>query len=69
MRSGPCTRADSLKGPNVNGVDNTLPENCYVDQVAYVVRHGSRYPDGGAYAQWVALHEKVRDGQRHAARL
>ena len=32
-----------------------------MDQVAYVIRHGSRYPDGGAYAQWVALYEKVRD--------
>lgn len=36
-----------------------MPDNCYVEQVAYVVRHGSRYPDNGAYQQWVALYEKV----------
>jgi hypothetical protein len=34
-------------------------DNCLVDQVAYVVRHGSRYPDSGAYAQWVTLYQKV----------
>lgn len=46
-------------GPNVNGVENIVPENCYVEQVAYVVRHGSRFPDNGAYKEWVALYNKV----------
>lgn len=49
-------------GPNVNGVSSDVPEGCVIDQVAYVVRHGSRYPDTSAYNQWVALYEKVRDG-------
>lgn len=46
-------------GPNVNNVENKVPEGCVVDQVAYVARHGSRYPDQGAYNGWVALYEKV----------
>lgn len=47
-------------GPNINGISNEVPEGCVVDQVAYVMRHGSRYPDSGAYAEWVALYQKVR---------
>ena len=46
-------------GPNIHKIENTVPDNCYVDQVAYVVRHGSRYPDNGAYQQWVTLYQKV----------
>jgi len=46
-------------GPNINGVDNVVPEGCTVDQVAYVTRHGSRYPDQGAYNGWVDLYNKV----------
>lgn len=36
-----------------------VPEGCTVDQAAYVVRRGSRYPDPGAYSGWVALCQKV----------
>lgn len=46
-------------GPNVNNESNDTPDGCTVEQVAYVVRHGSRYPDTGAYNEWVALHTKV----------
>lgn len=46
-------------GPDVNGVDNSVPDDCTVEQAAYVSRHGSRYPDTGAYAQWTALYDKV----------
>ncbi|KAH8881527.1 histidine acid phosphatase [Thozetella sp. PMI_491] len=42
-------------GPNVNNIDPEVPENCYVDQVATVSRHGSRYPDQGAYNGWVDM--------------
>lgn len=31
-----------LAGPNVNGVENDVPDKCTVQQAAYVVRHGSR---------------------------
>ncbi|KAJ5983413.1 phosphoglycerate mutase-like protein [Penicillium waksmanii] len=47
-------------GPNVNGVSNETPEKCTVQQAAYVVRHGSRFPDTGSYNSWVALQEKIQ---------
>jgi len=46
-------------GPNVHGISSDVPEGCTVEQAAYVVRHGSRYPDSGAYTEWVALYDKV----------
>lgn len=46
-------------GPDVNGIPSTVPDNCYVDQVATVSRHGSRFPDQGAYNGWVKLQERV----------
>ncbi|KAL3454362.1 histidine phosphatase superfamily [Aspergillus insuetus] len=47
-------------GPNVNKISSDVPEGCSVDQAVYVVRHGSRYPDPGAYAEWQALHEAIQ---------
>ncbi|KAI2794769.1 hypothetical protein POX_a01370 [Penicillium oxalicum] len=47
-------------GPNVNGVDNEVPKKCTVQQAAYVVRHGSRFPDTGSYNAWVALKDKIQ---------
>ncbi|KAH7321508.1 histidine phosphatase superfamily [Rhexocercosporidium sp. MPI-PUGE-AT-0058] len=47
-------------GPDVNGISNAVPEGCTVEQVAYQARHGSRYPDTGAYNEWVALYTKVQ---------
>jgi hypothetical protein len=49
----------NVTGPNVNKISSDVPEGCSVDQAVYVVRHGSRYPDPGAYAEWQALHEAV----------
>ena len=46
-------------GPDVSGVSQELPDGCTVDQVAIVSRHGSRYPDPGAYNEWLALEAKV----------
>lgn len=46
-------------GPDVNGISSEVPDNCYVDQAAYILRHGSRYPDTGAYAGWVSMQERV----------
>ncbi|KAK4240511.1 histidine acid phosphatase [Achaetomium macrosporum] len=45
-------------GPNVNGIDPEVPENCYVEQAAYAVRHGSRYPDQGAYNDWLSMQQR-----------
>ncbi|KAJ5679499.1 phosphoglycerate mutase-like protein [Penicillium macrosclerotiorum] len=47
-------------GPNVNGVENTVPDKCTVQQAAYVVRHGSRFPDTGSYNSWVGIQEKIQ---------
>ncbi|OKO92772.1 Constitutive acid phosphatase [Penicillium subrubescens] len=47
-----------LAGPNVNGVVNDVPDKCTVQQAAYVVRHGSRFPDTGSYNSWVAIKDK-----------
>ncbi|KAK7935821.1 hypothetical protein PG985_001316 [Apiospora marii] len=49
-------------GENVNGISSDIPENCYVDQAAYVSRHGSRFPDQGAYNGWVSLQQKLSAG-------
>ncbi|KAK8034331.1 histidine acid phosphatase [Apiospora rasikravindrae] len=51
-----------FSGDNVNGISADVPENCYVDQAAYVSRHGSRFPDQGAYNGWVSLQQKLSAG-------
>ncbi|KAI1377456.1 phosphoglycerate mutase-like protein [Hypoxylon crocopeplum] len=47
-------------GPNVFGISPEIPENCHVDRAAYVSRHGSRYPDQGAYDGWVSMYERFQ---------
>lgn len=59
-------------GPNVHGISADVPENCHIDQAAYVTRHGSRYPDTGAYEEWKEMESRVRrtiDFMRHDADL
>lgn len=56
------TTCSHWPGPNVYGISPEVPENCYVDQAAYVSRHGSRYPDTGAYAGWVDMQERFSSG-------
>lgn len=48
-----------FNGPNVFNISSDAPEGCTVDQVAFAARHGSRYPDPGAYSGWLDLSEKV----------
>jgi hypothetical protein len=55
------------KGPNVFGISSDVPDNCYVDQAAYVSRHGSRYPDSGAYSGWVKMAKLVRTSYRNCS--
>ncbi|KAJ5895582.1 phosphoglycerate mutase-like protein [Penicillium taxi] len=47
-------------GPNANDIENTVPDKCNVQQAAYIVRHGSRFPDTGSYNSWVAIQEKIQ---------
>ncbi|CAN8095916.1 unnamed protein product [Discula destructiva] len=51
-----------VAGPNVYDISPDTPENCYVDQAAYISRHGSRYPDTGAYAGWVDMQTRFSSG-------
>ncbi|KAI1391245.1 phosphoglycerate mutase-like protein [Hypoxylon trugodes] len=44
-------------GPNVFGISPEIPQNCYIDRAAYVSRHGSRYPDQGAYDGWLSMYD------------
>lgn len=46
-------------GPDVNNIPYEVPDGCSVDMAVFVSRHGSRYPDPGAYNGWVALSDKV----------
>lgn len=46
-------------GPNVNKISSDVPDECTIDQAAYVSRHGSRYPDSGAYAEWKEMESRV----------
>ncbi|KAH6972242.1 histidine acid phosphatase [Ilyonectria sp. MPI-CAGE-AT-0026] len=45
-------------GPNVNQISSDVPAECTIDQAAYVSRHGSRYPDSGAYAEWKEMESR-----------
>ncbi|KAI0024417.1 histidine acid phosphatase [Xylariomycetidae sp. FL0641] len=49
-------------GPNVHNISSEVPENCHVDQAAYISRHGSRYPDQGAYDGWVSMYDRFQAG-------
>lgn len=50
-------------GPNVNKISPEVPDNCQVDQAAYISRHGSRYPDTGAYAEWKEMESRVSEAE------
>ncbi|KAG8410269.1 hypothetical protein J3458_017983 [Metarhizium acridum] len=48
-------------GPDVQNISSDVPENCHVDQAAYILRHGSRYPDQGAYNGWVEMARRFKN--------
>ncbi|TKX18202.1 hypothetical protein C1H76_9675 [Elsinoe australis] len=48
------------QGPDVNRISSDVPAKCTVDQAFYVIRHGSRYPDPGAYKEWTDLYKKLQ---------
>ncbi|KAF2088065.1 putative histidine acid phosphatase [Saccharata proteae CBS 121410] len=60
-----------FEGPNIFGIDPEPPSGCLIDQAALVSRHGSRYPDQGAYNQWTTLFEKIQaaDFTTHSSSL
>lgn len=50
-----------VSGPEVTGISSKVPEGCKVDLSAFFSRHGSRYPDPGAYNEWVALRDHIQE--------
>lgn len=52
--------AQWLPGPEVTGISSDVPLGCTVDLAAFFSRHGSRYPDPGAYSEWTDLYERLQ---------
>ncbi|CAI6336199.1 unnamed protein product [Periconia digitata] len=48
-------------GPEVTGISSTTPPGCTVELAAFVSRHGSRYPDQGAYNGWVDFQSRLQN--------
>ncbi|KZV86232.1 phosphoglycerate mutase-like protein [Exidia glandulosa HHB12029] len=57
--SGPAS--PYFDAPEQFGIPADTPAGCTVDQAAYIVRHGSRYPEPGSFAGWQALFNKVQN--------
>ncbi|KAI8941967.1 hypothetical protein NX059_000077 [Plenodomus lindquistii] len=49
-----------LPGPEITGISSDVPSGCKVDLAAFFSRHGSRYPDTGAYAEWTSLYQHLQ---------
>lgn len=45
----------------MTGISKEVPEGCKVDMAGFFSRHGSRYPDQGAYDQWLALQKHIQE--------
>ncbi|KAF1927276.1 acid phosphatase PHO12 precursor [Didymella exigua CBS 183.55] len=46
-------------GPEVTGISSEVPAGCKVELAAFFSRHGSRYPDNGAYNEWKDLYSRI----------
>ncbi|KAL5115349.1 hypothetical protein ACEQ8H_006725 [Pleosporales sp. CAS-2024a] len=46
-------------GPHVTGVSSDVPAGCQVELAAFFSRHGSRYPDTGAYNGWLDIQKRL----------
>ncbi|KAI5780071.1 putative histidine acid phosphatase [Geopyxis carbonaria] len=48
-------------GPEIDnlGTADSIPAGCTVTKAIYISRHGSRYPDPGAWKEWQALYTKL----------
>ncbi|EIN09821.1 phosphoglycerate mutase-like protein [Punctularia strigosozonata HHB-11173 SS5] len=51
--SGPAS--PYFDAPPQDDIPVETPAGCIVDQAAYIVRHGSRYPEPGSFAGWQSL--------------
>ncbi|KAJ7096500.1 phosphoglycerate mutase-like protein [Mycena crocata] len=57
--SGPAS--PYFDAPSQDGISLDTPAGCVVDQAAYILRHGSRYPEPGSFAGWQALFAKFQN--------
>ncbi|KAF8878044.1 histidine phosphatase superfamily [Mucidula mucida] len=57
--SGPAS--PYFDAPSQFGIDVGTPENCVVDQAAYILRHGSRFPEPGSLSGWQTLYTKIQN--------
>lgn len=53
-------QADNFTGPEVTGLSSEVPAGCKVELAAFFSRHGSRYPDPGAYNEWTDLYGRIQ---------
>ncbi|RDB18642.1 Acid phosphatase PHO1 [Hypsizygus marmoreus] len=67
QHSGPAS--PYFDAPSQFGIPTATPSGCRVDQAAYILRHGSRYPEPGSFAGWQALFAKLHNqSQTYTAR-
>lgn len=52
-----------ITGPETTGISSEVPPGCVVDLAASFSRHGSRYPDQGAYNEWTNLSSRIHASQ------
>ncbi|TCD61551.1 hypothetical protein EIP91_008263 [Steccherinum ochraceum] len=57
--SGPASPL--FTAPSQAGIPYEIPEGCTVDQAAYMVRHGDRYPEPGSLTGWQQLFAKFQN--------
>ncbi|KAF5350314.1 hypothetical protein D9758_012812 [Tetrapyrgos nigripes] len=57
--SGPAS--PYFRAPPAAGVPRRLPDGCVVEQAAWFVRHGSRYPEPGSFTGWQNLFAKFQN--------
>ncbi|KAG7095621.1 hypothetical protein E1B28_006345 [Marasmius oreades] len=57
--SGPAS--PYFDAPSQSNINTDLPEGCTVDQAAYILRHGARYPEPGSFNGWKGLFAKFQN--------
>ncbi|KAI0826714.1 phosphoglycerate mutase-like protein [Trametes gibbosa] len=59
QHSGPAS--PYFDAPSQYGISPSTPAQCTVERAAYILRHGSRYPEPGSFAGWQTLFEKLQN--------
>ncbi|KAJ7827498.1 phosphoglycerate mutase-like protein [Mycena olivaceomarginata] len=59
QHSGPAS--PYFDAPSQDGIPSDTPTGCNVDQAAYIVRHGARYPEPGSFTGWQNLFVKFQN--------